>query len=842
MENIKRKIAIIVTLFIYCLNLGIFAEEMNLSDKRVLFINSYNPSFSTFYQQIEGIETVLDTEGILLDVEFMDSKRLFTDENMNNFYQSLKYKLKTLAAYDAVIVSDDNGLDFVMDHEDDLFKGIPIVFMGINDAEKALAVSKKPFVTGVVEAISLKETIDIAYHIQPKARRIVAIVDGTTSGRGDYELYLSLQGAYKDMTFDTIDLSKMTFDTYKSRLEQVTDRDILILLSAFSDKKGNRVEFDEIVETLNTYAKVPVYHPYLHGIGEGLLGGKVISHKEQGKVAAGMVLQILNGTKVSEVLPIVESPNVYTFDYHVMTKYGFKLNDVPKNSVLINYTEPLWIKYLFYIILAISIIAFQVVLIVYLIITIRKRKLSEKKLLENKQSLVIANDDLSATYEELYASYEEVEFQNEQIQQLINIDALTGLDNRYAISNKIDQLIGRCEVSEKIAIMFLDVDNFKDINDMFGHDVGDEVIKITGQRLKSLLSEEIFIGRFGGDEFLIVYKDYDGDKELEKLINRVREAFSSQIFINGRKFYLTVSIGIVEYPKHGRSQKELIKRADISLYKAKFSGKDNYVVYNEAFNEGLEYSLKIQHLIKEAYMDNYFTLNYQPIIDAKTEKLVGFESLIRWYNEDLGQVSPYELITNAEEMGLIVDIGHWVMKEAFNFTATCNMNRQKPLYVSVNVSALQLKYHGFVEDVKFLLDQTGLDPSLIILETTETAFIDCMDVAAETLVQLKELGVGLALDDFGTGYSSLNYLKNLPVNILKIDRTFVNNMGDDSFAQLLIELIVQLAKSKNLKVIAEGVEEESQLKILNALGCHYIQGYYYSKPLEIEDALSFTTK
>jgi diguanylate cyclase (GGDEF)-like protein len=842
MNNVKRKIGILLTLLIIFLNTGIFADSNELSQKRVLLINSYNPSFSTFYQQIDGIDSILKSKGILLDVEFMDSKRLFTDENMSNFYESLKYKLESLPAYDTIIVSDDNSLDFVMAHNDDLFKNIPIVFMGINNIEKALAVSEKSHITGVVEAISLKETIDLACHMNPQADRVLAIVDGTTSGRGDYEVYLKIEENYQDMTFESIDLSEMTFEAYKNRLSQVSDKDVLILLSAFSDKNGQRVEFNEIVETLNTYANVPVYHPYLHGIGEGLLGGKVISHKEQGKVAAGMVLQILNGTSPDVIHPIMNSPNVYTFDYNVMEAYGFKVDDVPKNSVLINYTQPLWLKYLVYIIMAVGIIGIQIILIIYLMITIRKKKLSERRLLENKKDLVIANDELSATYEELYDSYEEVEFQNEQIQKLINIDDLTGLDNRYAISNRIDQLIKYCDASEKIAIMFLDVDNFKGINDMFGHDVGDEVIKITGERLKSLLSEDIFIGRFGGDEFLIVYKDYRDDRELEKLINKVREAFLSQILINERKFYLTVSIGIVEYPKHGKSQKELIKRADISLYKAKFSGKDNYVFYNEGFNDGLEYSLKIQHLIKEAYMDNCFSLNYQPIIDVKTEQLMGFEALIRWYNEELGQVSPHELITNAEEMGLIVDIGHWVMKEAFAFTAQCNKDREESLYVSINVSALQLKYHGFVEDVTCLLNETGLLPSLIILETTETAFIDCMDVAAETLVRLKELGVGLALDDFGTGYSSLNYLKNLPVNILKIDRTFVKNMGDDSFDQLLIEVIVQLAKSKDLKVIAEGVEEESQLKILSALGCHYIQGYYYSKPLKLADALNFAGK
>lgn len=839
MNQLKRRASIVFFLFLLILNGLVFAEDDLLEGKRVLLISSYNPSFITFYEQIEGIKSVLDDKGVLLDVEFMDTKRLYTEENIHNFYETLSYKLEMLPQYDVIMVSDDNGFDFVLEYGETLFSDIPVVYLGINNIEKAIKASELGHITGVVEAISLQETIEIALTMNKDADEVLAIVDGTASGQGDYKLYLELNDVFNDVGLNVLDLSTMTFSEYKQKLSEIKNDQVVILLSAFSDVTDTRVEFDEIVETINQNTSVPVFHPYMHGIGKGLIGGKVISHKEQGRSAANIVIRILNGENVDDIEPITNSPNVFTFDYQIMHQYGFKISDIPSESTLLNYSPSIILEYLEYIVLALVVIGVQVVLIVYLGITIRKRKLSEEKLLENERKLIMANDELSTTYEELYASYEEVESQNQQIQKLIYIDDLTSLDNRYAITNTIDQLIAECQGDQGIAIMFLDVDNFKDINDMFGHDVGDEVIKITGTRLKMLMTDDIHIGRFGGDEFLIVYKNYMNNSALESLIDSVREAFASQIIIGERKFYLTISMGVVKYPKHGHSQKELIKRADMSLYKAKASGKDNYIIYDETFDDDLEYTLKLQHHIKEAYMDQQFKLNYQPIIDAKTNELVGFEALIRWYHDELGHVSPLELITNAEEMGLIVDIGYWVMEKAFEFAVSYNEQSLNPLYISVNISVLQLKYQGFVEEFKNIIEKVKISPDLIILETTETAFLDAMDTAKETLEALRSMGIYVALDDFGTGYSSLNYLKNLPVNILKVDRSFVNNISDDLFDRQLIEVIVQLAKSKNLKVIAEGVEEEEQLSLLQSLGCHYIQGYYFSKPLPEELVLDY---
>jgi len=451
---------------------------------------------------------------------------------------------------------------------------------------------------------------------------------------------------------------------------------------------------------------------------------------------------------------------------------------------------------------------------------------------------ISAYEELASVNQELSASFEEIEIQDHKIQELIYSDLLTGLHNRFSITTIIEKGIADFDQELK-AIIFIDVDNFKYINDTYGHDIGDKVISQTGKTLKNHETEHITIGRFGGDEFLIFAEGYRLRSEVVKLLEEIRDGFKDPVVVDDKKFYLTVSIGVTVCPDHGVDRNELIKRADMALYKSKNTGKNKYTFFDTTFDEGLERRITLQNAIKEAMLNNEFYLNYQPYVDSTTTKLKGFEALIRWNSDTLGQVSPFELITVAEEMGVIVEIGDWIIEEALIFIKEVNKSRTDKLTISINISAVQLLSKDFVDRLLGITNAIGINLNEICLEMTETVLIDSYTRSGKALQLLSNFGFGIALDDFGTGYSSLSYFKELPVTHLKIDKSFIDEISHSRFNKELVKLMSVIAHTKNIEVIAEGVESEEQFEILKDLQCDTIQGYYFSKPLSRQDAMAY---
>lgn len=442
-------------------------------------------------------------------------------------------------------------------------------------------------------------------------------------------------------------------------------------------------------------------------------------------------------------------------------------------------------------------------------------------------------------YEELELLNQEIKVQNSKINDLIYIDALTGLKNRFAISERIDQLLEQTIYPYGIAIIFIDIDNFKDINDTFGHNIGDQVITQTGILISEIESDSIEIGRFGGDEFIITLKSLNLLVDLEDLLKRLEQKFDDALMVNGNKFYLSLSIGVTRFPENGKTKEDLIKKADQALYQAKESGKNQSVIFDETLNKSYEDKIKLQRKIKEATKNKEFHLNYQPYVDSKTKEIKGFEALIRWKPSEGVMISPFELITNAEEMGIIVEIGDWVILEACKFIKQVNMNRVKPMTISINVSTVQLMYKTFPHRLIEIVEGIGVKPELIFLEITETMLLDSIIKGKTIIDQLKTFGFGISLDDFGTGYSSLSYFKELPVTVLKIDKTFIDDVVEDYYNKELIGTIVKIAHNRQVLVTAEGVEEKKQLDYLTLAGVDMIQGYYFSRPLSETDAIKF---
>lgn len=837
----KKYILIFFLVIIFGLNYStqIIEAKFDYKEvKRILLISSYSPCFETFFQQIEGIKSQIEGKNIELDIEFMDSKRFFTDENLNNFYISLKYKLENLDPYDAIIVSDDNALNFVQEYNKKLFEGIPIVFLGINNIENAVNASRDKHITGIIEDVSISDTIKIAYKVNDKAKNVIALTDNTNSGQGDLKSFYLSKNNIEELNFEDIDLSELSFDEFSLKLQQLNEDDIVLLLSVYKDKNNKTKSFNEGIKLVLDNCSQPVYHPYYHGIGNGLIGGKVISHYEQGSKAAKVVNEIFSGTNIADIPCIMGSPNHYLFDYNVLKSYNINENILPKDSTLLNKEESFLKKYLIYIIGAVLLILMQFIVIIVLKTNIKRRKIAEKHLLKNSEKIEYSNKKLNEANIKLSIAYEKEKNQNVKINDLINRDMVTGLHSRYCIFRIIDNIINY-EKSNIISVLLLDIDNFKNINDTYGHDKGDEVIKAIGKKLNKYQDDNISIGRLGGDEFLIMSKNQLSKNDIINLVNSIQKVFEDPVSVDNTKFYISVSIGIAVYSNNGDDRRDIIRKADLALYNAKKSGKNKYVFYNEDINNLIKNKMLFQREIKKAINNKEFYLKYQPYININTNKIIGFETLIRWDSEKYGNVSPYKLIRNAEEMGVITEIGEWVLKQASLFAKKINENKKYKLKISVNISAIQLMESDFYNRTMRIIKEAGNQIELMCLEMTETVLIESIETGATVIQELINQGFDIALDDFGTGYSSLKYFKELPTNIIKIDKSFVDNIETNTYNQKLVKVMIQIAHNKGVEVIAEGIETEGQLNILKSYGCDIVQGYLISKPLRADDVVDF---
>lgn len=411
-------------------------------------------------------------------------------------------------------------------------------------------------------------------------------------------------------------------------------------------------------------------------------------------------------------------------------------------------------------------------------------------------------------------------------------DFLTDLPNRSFFIDKLKKALSLSgSKNSKVAVIFLDLDNFKKINDTLGHSIGDKLLIEVAERISSCMRKDDILARLGGDEFSVLIENVKNRGEIIPLIEKINTVFEDHFNINNNLINLTVSMGISVYPEDGQTVGALLKNADMAMYKAKYSGKDTFMLFNIKMKEELTRKVKIESMIPIALKNNEFILYYQPQYETKTGKLRGFEALIRWNSPELGFLNPLEFISIAEESGLIVQIGEWVLKTAAIMGKKISEVYDTQVMMSVNISPIQLKQKNFVNLVIEAISNSGINPKLLELEVTEGVLIDSYDNSIEILNKLKEIGISIALDDFGTGYSSLSYLKKLPINLLKIDKCFIDEIESRNNENTFVETIVSLAHKLKIETLAEGVENEEQLKYLEKAQCYTIQGYYFSKPV-----------
>lgn len=422
-------------------------------------------------------------------------------------------------------------------------------------------------------------------------------------------------------------------------------------------------------------------------------------------------------------------------------------------------------------------------------------------------------------------------------------DSLTGIPNREFFYWKLATYLTEAKKDKKqLAILFIDIDRFKNINETLNHTVGDKLLESFTQRLISCLPFDCFLARWGGDEFNLIVPSYDNLSSVRNIADLIINSLKKPFFVEKYTVYVTCSIGVSLYPENGLNEQQLIKNADIALFRAKKMGKNNYQFYTTKLSDKQTLLFELESTLYNAIENEELFLNFQPQLDLKTNQIAGVEVLLRWQNPNFGIISPTKFIPLAEETGLILSIGKWVLETACIQGKKWHDLGYQNLIIAVNVSGKQFQQEDFIEQVKSILDNTKFNPEYLELEITESILMQDVKQTEFIVNELSSLGVKFSLDDFGTGYSSFSYLKKFPFHIIKIDQSFVTDLAVNKQDQALVTAIITLAKGYNMMVVAEGVETENQKAFLKDLKCDLIQGWLVSKPLKEEDFLALLNK
>lgn len=425
----------------------------------------------------------------------------------------------------------------------------------------------------------------------------------------------------------------------------------------------------------------------------------------------------------------------------------------------------------------------------------------------------------------------------DKLYELAYFDQLTKLPNKIYLEEKIQQRIKE-NPDQIFGLFYFDLDDFRNINELHGHDVGDELINEIAQLLKKFQTEKAIVARHNADEFMIAMF-FSSPVQIKDIITKNLATVRRTFTLNNDDFFITISGGVAIYPFDGNTFKDLFVCADIAMSEAKLKGKDNIVYFNDQMRINSNRKIEILNLLHQALEQKEFKLHFQPIVSLESKKVVGVEALIRWFSKQKGYIPPLDFIPLAERSGNIREISEWVFKEALSMQNKLDALGY-PIKISINVSAKALMSPKFLQAVSKLVKETKADPTRIELELTETALIEDIRESIRILKSLKQMGFIISIDDFGTGYSSLAYLHKLPIDILKIDRTFIHSVTTDTEIPV-VEFMVNIAKELDLSVIIEGVETEIQERIVKRYGCQYAQGYYYSMPLDETDLIAFMT-
>lgn len=954
--RLKKYIFFVIILAVSLVSIWTDADYA-ATHKKVLIINSYHHGLSwtddTTEAEIEKIKSVFNGD-VKIYVEYMDWKEYPTTESMLLFKELMKYKYETMKI-DLIIASDDAAFEFSLEHRDTIFGDVPIVFHGISESSYKNLVSDEENLTGVLEIVDIKATLEMAKMVNPNLEKFYIIYDETESGRAmGTAAAIEVHNTLPEV--EVIKITNISIEDIISFVSTLDNNDNILMTAYYTDIHGNNINFEDMIQKVSDATPAAVFSLYDFALGKGAIGGNLLSGTLIGERAGELAIEILNGAEADQLEIVRDNIHINAIDYSAAIDYNIDFKMLSDDVVVLNRPVSLFETYRRPILLAIIVMSamalFLVLLSYYLRKTVKlKNELAEKNV-EQKilyDEIMASEEELKAQYEALNDMFEELNESKEKNELILNVikdaiidwnirddsvsaseswneliglpseqitdsnaifkwiheddlesiktyymqefneetkdfvtqirintkegvykwflvkgviardskgiptrmvssytdidairqmedqiryaafhDEMTGYPNKKALETKVSNDIKKGLV--QFGIMLIDIDHFKRINDTMGHRFGDNYIKEVGSILKSHLIPESEIFRISGDEF-VVYHRMQHIHEFDQLSNRLVNALNNVIQVEYSNFSNSVSIGAAVYPTDGDSLESLITRADLAMYKAKENGRGRVVRYENTMLEKRIWRIEREEALKTALKQGELSLAYQPQVNCLTNEIVGFEALLRWYHPILGHVPPLDFIPIAEESQLIMPIGKWVIDEALSFLSMMNKRYNKSFHMAVNVSVLQLIQDDFEIIIEEALESNSIDSNHFVVEITESVVIQAMDSVSSKLKRLQNRGIRVALDDFGTGYSSLSYLKTLPVDILKIDKSFIDEMVISKSQEDLVQLIIQIGRQMTMTLVAEGVESQEQLELLKIMNCDFMQGYYYSKPL-----------
>lgn len=772
---------------------------------KVLFLSSYKPTFPSLPHQLEGIESVLSEHGFSYDVEYMDAKTNYSREDQTVFLDMIGRRIKAQGPYRAVLLGDDEALQFALKYQHRLFKGLPMVFFAVNDPALAEQASENDYITGEIEQTYFPETIEAAKKILPGAKTVTAIVDNTNTGIGDLKDFLQYAKGRDDYSYDYLNASEMSRSMLGEELSKRDDTNIILYMSCSEDNAGNYYTVAESSAYIGSHAPVPVFRANGGGFGAGITGGMVMDFKMTAADAAQEVVDVLlDGKDIrTEKMPD-DDDGVFVFDQKQLDRFEISSGMLPSNTMLLNARKTLINETNIDLLLPGILTSLSMLILLLMALF---NLFHEKRLELQVQAL-----------------YADAKYKSEH-------DQLLGIYNRDSTEGK---LLEKYPGPISAYVVMLDIDDMKNFNDTHDHQSGNLLLQQIAGRLKDLCGKyDGFLSRYGGDQFLMVIEK-EKVSETTVLLNELKNIFEQEYFItSGLPLRLTASMGLAICSRND-SLTTKVSDAEIAMFESKRHGKSTVTLFKDSMRKSLEEESSISAIIKEACEKDGFMAVYQPKVLLKDHSLAGFEALCRLKNY---QISPAKFIPIAEQNGDARKIGRIMTSKVIRQLAEWRDAGLPLLPVSINYSPVQLSDKGYVHFLKEELDRFGIDPRYIELEITESEIMSNSELSRKLFSQLQEIGINILLDDFGSGYTSLAYLSYIPAEYVKLDKSLI-----DSYLQnnpQTIRDLIRIAQSLGKKVIAEGVEDREQCDLLSDLDCDYIQGYYFSKPLMPNDAITF---
>lgn len=839
-------LAILVLFLLICSNSHIpslKAEEV--LQKNVVILNSYHDSFNWTQEQSDGIINGLRAEGknVSISVEYMDWKQYNSQQNWDYLYEYYKYKYES-KHIDLLITTDDAALSFALENRKEIFSNAPIVFCGVNSEGIRTIIKDYDNITGVAEDIDPVETLKLAMEVNPSIEEIYLLYDNSESGLSTGQL---MNESIKNFNseINIINWNDLTFYEILNRVQNLNQNSIVYITTYSSDVNNTIYDIEYVIKEVCLRSNVPVYGLYDFALGHGIVGGQMLSGRLQGENAAQIALRVLSGEKPDDIPILYTNTTRKVFDYDQLLHFNIPLSKIPKDSEIINQPFSFYQTYKALVLSVIGVFTLITIFVFILLFYIGKLKKMKKNLNDKNEELSQLYEELVASDEEMREQYDELVLLNEKkrltdekLKYLAYHDTLTGLPNKLSLFEHQSKVDSFAENGK--AIFFIDIDNFKFVNDTLGHDYGDRLLIQVSDKLNRIVKDEGTLYRLSGDEFVVLLEQVDDISKIENFAQKLLDEFTKDYDNDSVDPRVSFSLGIAISPLHGGTLEELLRYADIAMYRAKKQGKNKYIVYNESMKANFLERMSIEKYLSKALEHNEFELHFQPQLDIKSNRITGFEALLRWHSPELGQVPPNKIIEVAEETHFIMPLGNWILHKACEFLRTIKNMGYEHLTMSINISILQLLQDRFIDQVLHALSVNNLEPEDIELEITETILMESFDEVIEKLQLLRERNINIALDDFGKGYSSLSYLKQLPITTMKIDKSFIDGIydKDDKF----LRHVIALGKELGMCVLAEGVEVERQLTYLKKHNCDKIQGYLFSRPKPEEHIIELLTQ